>query len=251
MGIKSEQDFFAEEYSSRQREKAVGQIYSITRDRLRQFEEMVFAGLEGKHVLEYGCGERTLALDMARRGATVVGIDISEVGIENARRAAAEQGLTGAEFAVMDAQAMTFPDATFDLVVGEGILHHLDLERSYREISRVLKPGGRAVFMEPLGHNPAMVLFRRATPKLRTPDEHPLLRRDLKLAGRYFGRTGFRYFHLASFASLLLVRTKLFWPSLRALDRLDEGLFKLPGVGLLGWYCIMIMEQPRRDGAGA
>jgi ubiquinone/menaquinone biosynthesis C-methylase UbiE len=245
MGIKSERDFFEEEYSNRRREKAVGQIYSITGNRLRAFEKLIFADLSGLRVLEYGCGERSLAFEMAQKGAQVVGIDISEVGIRNLNEKASEAGTTGTEFLVMNALDMSFPDESFDLVVGEGILHHLDLETAYREIARVLKPGGRAVFMEPLGHNPAMELFRKLTPSLRTPDEHPLLRSDLRLAGRFFESTSFQYFHLASFASLALLKTNLFWPSLRVLDRLDAVLFRMPGLGLLSWYCIMIMNRPR------
>ena len=78
-------------------------------------------------------------------------------------------------------------DDSFDLVCGSGILHHLDLPAAMRELARVLRPSGRAVFMEPLGHNPAINAFRNRTPELRTPDEHPLLGKDLKLCRRYFG----------------------------------------------------------------
>src|SRR3546814_1101008 len=80
----------------------------------------------------------------------------------------------------MNAEAMTFPDDSFDLVFGSGIIHHLDIDRAFGEIARVLRPGGRAVFIEPLGLNPAIELYRRFTPSARTPDEHPLLRRDFR-----------------------------------------------------------------------
>src|SRR3546814_4334755 len=55
--------------------------------------------------------------------------------------------------------------------------------------SRVLRPGGRAVFIEPLGLNPAIELYRRFTPSARTPDEHPLLRRDFRRFDAAFGST--------------------------------------------------------------
>jgi len=44
---------------------------------------------------------------------------------------------------------------------------------------------GSAIFIDPLGHNPAINMFRRSTPDLRTEDEHPLLLEDFRLAGRY------------------------------------------------------------------
>jgi SAM-dependent methyltransferase len=139
---------------------------------------------------------------------------------------------------------MTFPADTFDMVIGEGILHHLDLEQSYTEISRVLKPGGLAVFMEPLGHNIAMRLFRYFTPKMRTDDEHPLLKRDLDLADRFFSQTRFDYYHLTSFGALLFLKTPWFYKFVGWGDRIDQRLFRaMPWLGLHSWYAIMVLQK--------
>lgn len=240
-----ESEFFDHAYTTGSR-KAVGRIYAITRNRIRAYEQMIYGDVAGRKVLEYGCGTGSHSLEIARRGGEVVGIDISAVGIEKARARAAEAGVTGADYQVMDAEQMTFPAATFDLVIGEGILHHLSLEKSYAEIARVLKPTGRAVFMEPLGHNLAINLFRRATPTMRTPDEHPLLRGDLKLVDRYFAAKHFEHYHLLSFGALLFLRTRMFYPVLNFLDAADRVLFKLlPPLKLTSWYTIMIMSKPR------
>src|SRR3546814_18316951 len=80
----------------------------------------------------------------------------------------------------MNAEAMTFPDDSFDLVFGSGIIHHLDIDRASGEIARVLRPGGRAVFIEPLGLNPAIALYRRFPPRALTPHDPPLLRRHFR-----------------------------------------------------------------------
>ena len=79
----------------------------------------------------------------------------------------------------MDAHDLQFDEGTFDLVIGNGILHHLDLDVSTNEILRVLKPNGRAVFLEPLSANPLLMVFRWLTPKARTEDESPLSRNEL------------------------------------------------------------------------
>ena len=76
--------------------------------------------------------------------------------------------LTGVRFQVMNAEVLEFPDASFDLVFGVAILHHLDLDTACAEFLRVLRPSGTAVFLEPLGHNPFINLVRWATPAART-----------------------------------------------------------------------------------
>ena len=252
MTVKNEQEFFDETYASGIREQAVGQVYSITRERVRNYEDMIYTGVAGLRVLEYGCGTGGHSLEIAQRGGLVTGIDISAVGIAMAAEKAKQLGLTNAEYRVMDAENLEFNDASFDIVIGEGILHHLRLERSYQEIARVLAPGGRAIFMEPLGHNPAINAFRSRTPQLRTADEHPLVKRDLRLARTYFHSCTFHYYHLFSFGALALLKTKLFWRAVAALDRVDRFAFKVvPPLGLLGWYAIMVLEQPRSVRSGA
>src|SRR5262249_35863202 len=67
-------------------------------------------------------------------------------------------------------------------VWGNAVLHHLDLGRTARELHRVLRPGGVAVFCEPWGDNPLLAWARRCLPypgKARTTDEQPLRRRHL------------------------------------------------------------------------
>ncbi|WP_428491963.1 hypothetical protein [Rhodopila sp.] len=57
---------------------------------------------------------------------------------------------------------------------GIGIIHHLDTRQASREVARVLRPDGNAVFWEPMGTNPIIGLYRMLTPNARTVDEHPL-----------------------------------------------------------------------------
>jgi len=77
-------------------------------------------------------------------------------------------------FVVDDAnQLSTIPDDSIDYAFGHGVLHHLDLERFAPAINRKLRAGGVARFVEPAQGNFLLRLFRKLTPKLRTPDEHP------------------------------------------------------------------------------
>jgi ubiquinone/menaquinone biosynthesis C-methylase UbiE len=142
----------------------------------------------GKDVLDYGCGPGYLTKYLIEEGAkSVTGIDVSDAEIEQARERAEENGIADrSRFVVADAHATDFPDDSFDLIIGDSILHHLELRRALVEIRRILRPGGTAVFLEPLWHNPLLRLGRALTPSARTPDEHPLTVADWALCEEIF-----------------------------------------------------------------
>jgi SAM-dependent methyltransferase len=100
------------------------------------------------HALELGCGTGFFLLNLmqggiARRGTVT---DLSPGMVEVATRNAANLGLD-VEGRVADAETIPVPDASVDLVVGHAVLHHIpDLDQAFREILRVLRPGGRFVF---------------------------------------------------------------------------------------------------------
>jgi len=138
----------------------------------------------GADVLECGCYDGGLAEALHDSGArTIIGVDVSPKAIEIAR---AKRGKL-AEFQVMDAAALTFPDNSFDVVLGRAILHHTDFERTLTGIYRVLRPEGHALFMEPLRGNPAAWLIRALTPRARTPDEMPLSVKQIRIGDGLFG----------------------------------------------------------------
>ena len=106
-----------------------------------------FDGYQGKRLLEVGFGTGTDLLQFARGGALVTGVDITPRSIEIARRRFEVYSQPG-EFAIGDAEGLSFPDLSFDVVYSFGVLHHTPgTEGAVREIHRVLKPGGRAIVM--------------------------------------------------------------------------------------------------------
>jgi SAM-dependent methyltransferase len=226
------------------REAEVGKYYAVTKRSYDTYRRRLFREPAGD-VLEYGCGINSDGPELVRRGARVTGIDISPVAIaestERARAAGLDDRLT---YLVMNAEQLAFPDASFDLVCGIGIIHHLDVARSYAEIERVLRPGGRAVFLEPLGHNPLINRYRDRTPHLRTPDEHPLLRADIELARRHFSDVEMEFFHLTSLGIVPLRNTPLFKPLLALADGFDKVIMSvIPPLKWWGWSGVMEMRK--------
>ena len=165
-----------------------GWIWRALGEFRRNHDIIDFYDPAGKVVLDYGCGPGYLTKYLIEHGAVhVTGIDVSEGEIEQAHLRAREEGLADrSRFLVVDAHATEFPDDSFDLIVGDSILHHLDLRVALEEIRRILRPDGRAVFMEPLWHNPLLRIGRALTPSARTPDEHPLTTSDWELCASVF-----------------------------------------------------------------
>ena len=98
--------------------------------------------LQGKKVLDIAVGSGFSMVGLARAGATVTGIDLTDFAVRHASRNLALRRLPGEVFK-MDAQHLAFPDASFDFVNAWGCLMHMpDNEGAIREIYRVLKPGG-------------------------------------------------------------------------------------------------------------
>jgi SAM-dependent methyltransferase len=152
----------------------------------RYAEMQRFFDPSAKHVLAYAPVPETVRL-FERGAAAVTGIDISARELDRARRAIEAEGYARRFHGVVaDAHKTPFDDASFDVIVGGSILHHLDLPVALDEIRRLLRPGGRAVFHEPLAHNPVLRLARALTPGARTPDEQPLTVDDLKLCREVF-----------------------------------------------------------------
>jgi demethylmenaquinone methyltransferase/2-methoxy-6-polyprenyl-1,4-benzoquinol methylase len=100
----------------------------------------------GLVALDLCCGTGDVALALARRGATVTGIDFSNAMLDVARRRLAP---TGVQFIHGDAMQLPFPDASADIVtVAYGLRNVSDVDRALAEWRRVLRPGGRLVVLE-------------------------------------------------------------------------------------------------------
>lgn len=107
----------------------------------------VVGDVDGLDVVELGCGTAYFSAWLARRGARPVGVDVTPAQLETARRAMAATGLSF-PLVEADAAATGLPAASFDLVLSEyGASIWVDPYRWVPEAARLLRPGGRLVFL--------------------------------------------------------------------------------------------------------
>lgn len=95
-------------------------------------------------VLDVGCGHGLYSLDLARRGATLIGCDLDRGALSDAHRASEGLGLeVRAGFLVADGASLPLPEGEFDLVVCNCVLEHIaDDGAALAAMTRVLRPGG-------------------------------------------------------------------------------------------------------------
>jgi SAM-dependent methyltransferase len=249
--IEREKSWHNEHFKNpRSRHEQTDKFYSIRKSIDTEYENFILTHSPNRHVIEYGCGTEIKAFSIVEAGAaSVTGIDISETAIDKANLTIQAKGLNdrAISFQVMNAEELDFPIDSIDTICGGGILHHLNLHKSMSSIARILKPTGSAVFVEPLGHNIAIDLYRKLTPDIRTADEHPLLRSDFQTIEQYFGEVEIEFFYLFALLAVPFANTPIFNPLLKFLELLDRSILKLPIIKWQAWQVIIKLSKPIKN----
>lgn len=217
----------------------------------KEFRFMLMGSLEGKRILDVGCGEGGNVSLLAALGAQVTGIDISPGAIELAKRRAEKNGVADrVELICSPIETANLPAQHFDIIWGEGVLHHLlhDLDGVMKALLHSLKPDGLFVFGEPISLSPSLRALRKKLPITMhgTPDERPLEPHELRLVGsrardyriRHYGMLGrldrfiltkWSYEHSAWWRRLIV----------NSFYGLDTVLLALPGFRRFSSSCVL------------
>jgi SAM-dependent methyltransferase len=222
-------------------------FYSVVEASRAYADQWIASHSPGNVVLDYACGNGGSAIHAALSGASLaIGLDISRVSVENARRDAAHAGVAQNTFFVQgDCENTRLPSDSIDVVICSGMLHHLDLTYAFPELRRIMKPGGIILAVEALNINPAMKLYRRMTPSMRTEweKEHILSHRHLKFAEWFFDVRNVRYWHLFVIPAALVQNTPLFGPSVLLGEALDAVAMRIPLLNRLAWQFTFEMHK--------
>lgn len=201
--------------------------------------------LEGRRVMEVGCGSGALSTYFALRGARAVGVDVSGGMLAVARRRAEVNGVSDrVQLIESPVEDLDEPDGSFDAVVANQVLHHLDLARAMPNIARLLAPTGRALFAEPVLFLPDWVsrvryssAVTRVFPSRRdTPDERSIDMVDLDLIRSAFARSEVTPFQLTTRVQNFVHLSDRWFARLH---RVDTSLLRLPGARRLCRYVVL------------
>lgn len=169
--------------------------------------------IKNKKILDFGSGRGEFSVALAKLGGIVIGIDVGEDLIELSKQIAKINNVK-CDFIVGNIRRLPFEDNVFDFVIGTAILHHLSKQGvvdSLSEAYRVLKPGGRALFIEPIensklfnfiqnlfpvGKRPSILNKRKWKDYLESVDDRPLSNNELMSARGSFASAEFKYYGL-------------------------------------------------------
>jgi len=200
--------------------------------------------IRDQRVIEYGCGLGRLSILLARSGARVSTFDISAGSVEVAREQARIHGVESQiDFVVSPAENLPYEDASFDIAFGKAVLHHVEPIAGAAELARVLRPGGRGAFSEPLGTNPIVKAVRDHLPY---PHKHergadiPLRNSDVTAWMAPFSEAEITGIQLLSMVERGFGFKRSF-PTLRRMDALLIG--KWPGLWRLCRYGVLTVVR--------
>jgi len=206
--------------------------------------------LKNKRVLEIGAGIGINALIMVEKGAKVFALDISKERLRLLKRLSERYNFSESiHSCLMPAELLGFKDESFDVVYTKSVLIHLDLEKVIPEIYRVLKKGGKAVFIEPLKSHPIVNLYRRffGPKEWRTLAKYFSVK-SIEEVGREFDNFYHKEFFLLSFFSFLwqfkFEDVNKFVKSIERWHKIDRFLLKIiPFLNRFCWMSVLICEK--------
>lgn len=215
-----------------------------------------FSEKKGKKLLVIGCGNGKDSVLYAHMGYQVYGIDISPVAIGMARSLSERNHYEQRTiFSVQPSETLEFPDNYFDMVVGVNVLHHVDIQPTMKEIARVIKQGGLAIFKEPMDtprrrkirESPMITwLVPKATKNIFSKVKYDLIEgeknlddSDLSAMSDYFNTVEVHKWRVLAVLDVIFSRSLL--------EKLDWVLFKIfPHLRSFGDQAVLILSNPKK-----
>lgn len=205
----------------------------------------------GRVILDFGSGRGIHSITPAALGATVVGVDISPRSSGIAAMRALRDGVADrCHFTVGDCERLPFADASFDLILSMGTFCSLRLEPALAELARVIRPDGKVVIADTLGHNPLLNLNRKLhywrNRRTRWEVEHILKLSDLERIRSRFRHSEIEFFDATTpyLATVCRGEGRLANGLIRLAQGVDRHLFRFSLLRPLAFKFVCTLSGP-------
>lgn len=235
---------------------------ALTSPELRYIHRQL-APIKGKRVLDVGCGLGEASAYFAMCGADVTATDLSP-GMLKATATLAQANGVSVRTHLSAAEDFGLAEE-FDVIYVGNLFHHVDIEATLARLLPLLKANGTLVSWDPVKYNPLINVYRAIATETRTPDEHPLTFRDVRVLRARFADSSTKFFWLSTLAIFVIMalsrnpnKTR-YWkavvdesskwaPLYRPLAALDAVLLAMfPFLGWLCWNVVFIGRGVKRD----
>ena len=226
----------------------------------------VLNNVKNLNILDVGCGLGEFSVYMASKGANVCALDIS-IKMCNKTKSLALLHDLRVETIVIDSDNIKLDPSKenfFDVIYVENTLHHVDIESTLNKLLKYLSLKGTFISWDPLKYNPLINIYRKMASKVRTDDEHPFSRADIKKITDKFLNNRVFYFWLTTLIIFILmylidkkhpsdyrywkeiVRENKRWAkTYLKLEKLDKFFLKIPYLKYLCWNVLIISSNKK------
>jgi 2-polyprenyl-3-methyl-5-hydroxy-6-metoxy-1,4-benzoquinol methylase len=218
--------------------------------------------LEGKKLLDLGCGLGEASVYFAMKGADVTSCDLSPEMLDLTEKLAHINN-TEVTKHLASADDLKLEGQKFDVIYAGNLFHHVDINETLIGLKSHLKNDGILVSWDPLAYNPFINLYRYIATEVRTPDEHPIKMKDIKTFRSHFSKVETKYFWLTTLVIFILMVVKQrrnpnkerFWKSVvdeskeweglyKPLEKFDEIILKyIPPLRILCWNIVIFSKK--------
>ena len=225
-------------------ERFENRFYKALGNMFVDFDQEIQNDCKDKNILDYGCG---IGLNTEKYlkylPKKITGIDISEISLQKARKRVKLYENQKVEFKQDNCENLSLENESFELVYGTGVLHHLKLDLAIKEIARVLKKDGKIIFVEPLGTNPIINLYRWMTPKARSQDEHPFNENDFAFMRNHFKDLKIKYYGFLTLIFYPFYGNQSSSKFFNWLSNFDQYLFKSRFLRKFAWSALIVGKK--------